>query len=89
MVLDVGAIAVRAGAERDDGLQCGRAAGGGLQRREAAPRKTDHPERTRAPRLRRDPLERGADVFLLLLGVLVEENSARGAAPRMSTRSEA
>ena len=81
VVFDVRAVAVCAGADRDDGLERGWAASGGLQRGEAAPRKTDHPERARAPGLRSDPLERGADVLLLLLGVLVEEDAARGAAP--------
>jgi hypothetical protein len=81
VVFDVRAVAVCAGADRDDGLKRGRAAGRGLQRGEAAPRKTDHPERASAPGLRSDPLERGADVLLLLLGVFVEEDAARGAAP--------
>src|SRR4029078_9438866 len=54
VILDVGAVAVCAGAERYDGLQRSRAARGGLQRGEAAPRKTDHPELARAPGLRSD-----------------------------------
>src|SRR4029078_5370426 len=40
----------------------------------------NHPERAGAPGLRGDPLQRGADVLLLLLRVLVEEHAARRAA---------
>src|SRR5206468_6149752 len=64
-------------ADGDDRAERLGPAGGDLQRVEAAPRLAHHPDRTRAPRLRRDPPDDLSAVLELLLVVLVEEDTVR------------
>ena len=73
--VDVGGVAVVRRAHGDDGLECGRLAGGDLQAVEAAPRDADHRHLPVAPILGGDPGDGVAAVDLLTLGVFVVDQA--------------
>ena len=72
LVVDVVAVAVVGGAQRDDGLQPGRAQGSHLQAVEAAPRNTHHADPPGAPGLPHQPRDHVHRVVQFLLRVFVE-----------------
>src|SRR4029079_13177103 len=76
-VVHIVAIAIVGGAERYDCLQRRRATCSALKSIEATPRNPHHPDRAAAPGLRGQPVDDFEAVALLLLGIFVEQETAR------------